>query len=212
MFLPIFVGAGKEHCFVTKRCAKRVLDKTQKTIDALVNRSDISDFMLVYGEPDTRWLLGKGWHPWKRRFANPLIVWRRDALLKQSLDRFMQVVDSLRVDKQRLIIYANTSVYCADQIKYAKRWNAAIENYCSARGIRFLNILDEITVGDRVAEEYVADIVHAGPAIVPLVKGKLGLDATEASDQKSRDMNRETLPSMFKFNAKFDCYTLAGMH
>lgn len=60
-FSPFFVGPGKEFNFLDERASKRIKKAIERIVDATTNRY----FLLVFGEPDTRFLLGKGWHPWQ---------------------------------------------------------------------------------------------------------------------------------------------------
>mgnify|MGYP006145144089 CR=1 FL=1 len=70
-FMPIFTGEGKKHCFINDVTAKN----TEKAIlSALQNFKNTTSVILYFGEPDTRYYLGKGWKPWETTLNSNLSV------------------------------------------------------------------------------------------------------------------------------------------
>ena len=65
-FLPLFIGAGKSHCFINDKNMKNVRNKIYK-ITKKLNQATV---ILVLGEPDTRYYLGKGWYPWEDKIID----------------------------------------------------------------------------------------------------------------------------------------------
>lgn len=83
IFIPVFLGSGKQHCFIDDKRSEIVLERLTKSIQNIKQKSGIKTYLLVFGEPDTRWLLGKGWYPWNKKIYNPFIYLRRWNLLEK---------------------------------------------------------------------------------------------------------------------------------
>ena len=210
IFLPFFLGSGKEHCFINNRKARNVSNKSKKLINTIKKELGIQTYILVFGEPDARWLLGKGWYPWKKKIYNPLIYYKRWKLIEENCYRYINLIKELSQLDIDLIIYGNTSIYNQEQVKLARRWNQLLYDFCQCNKITFVNVLEEIiNEEDQVKKEYANDISHASQAVLPLVikkiqfRGKLPKNLTMKIDKEN---DHKELKSSFIYNEKFGSF------
>ena len=212
LFVPFFLGPGKDNCFINAQKAKNVKDKIINLIRKINADLDLEYYILVFGEPDTRWYLGKGWYPWKRKFSNPWIFHRKLALLEAGLNRYLEVLDQVCDELQtlgiKLIIYGNTSVY-EEQLCLARKWNSLLDKACQDRQICFLSVLDEICNQDgKIIPEYKNDICHASQKVIPLILKKLSKEHQWLDNigSDSNILNHSRLKSLFEYNVRFGAY------
>ncbi len=207
LFIPFCIGAGKKYCFIDSSKALNVLNKSTELIQKIELEIEPEYYMFVFGEPDTRWLLGKGWYPWNRKLRNPFIYYRRWELLECNLKRYVSVIRKILTTEKKIIIYGNTSIYY-EQIDLAKRWNDQLGYCCQELGVIFVNILDDILMQDKVMDEYVNDISHANQKIMPLVAKKLSqeIDWMENFRLESSILKHSQLCKSFEYNQRFGSF------
>ena len=74
-FIPFFVGEGREHCFRNDKCLSNVISKVLNITKEIITQDTI---VLFLGEPDTRFYLGRGWKPWKKKSNKRWKIWISD--------------------------------------------------------------------------------------------------------------------------------------
>lgn len=208
-FIPFFLGSGKKHCFINKKNQRRVFGKSVTLINHLKEDYDIKDYMLILGEPDLRWSLGKGWYPWSKKTINPLIYYRRYNLIDKSLDRYCTLLLFLKKLKINLIVFGATPVY-EPELELASYWNACLSEFCLKTSMFFVDILSKIWVQDvGIIPKYRLDVVHPSPEIIPLVINEIRDFVTVSNFSKIESgENNAELRERFKYNEKFGSYIL----
>lgn len=203
-FFPLFVGPGKEICFISEEHFSNVKERVARVIPHL---DDSAVVMFVLGEPDTRYYLGKGWTPWEPQIShdieNPfelldLSVARYKAFLKwfSQTYNFKAMVFNV-VPSSRLI-----------QNEYAKYMNKKLEEYCAVSRIPFINIQDQIVSQGVVRQDYMGDVVHLDASVQPLIEAQIrqsGIDLEINQPSEQREINN--IKSDFVYDPRFACFT-----
>ena len=86
-FIPFFIGEGRKHCFINDKCLSNIISK----VFNIIKEIKTWDWVILFlGEPDTRFYLGRGWKPWKRKFGFSI---RRRSKIKKSFKRYCQLIN-----------------------------------------------------------------------------------------------------------------------
>jgi hypothetical protein len=198
-FFPLFIGSGKEMCFIDDKSYNHTLSTTKKVLSNF-NKEDV--FMLVFGEPDCRWFSGKGWHPW---LSNSSVDLNREGL-KSSIERFLKFITELSSDGYKnLCIYNATPSKRKEQNKMILAWNNVVKDFCEDGDFLFIDISSEVNSN---LENYLADEVHLNDKVSSLVLNIL-FNKNIIDEIKNDEYNYiyQDVKDRFKFNPKFNCFT-----
>ena len=207
-FFPLFVGAGKENCFVSDETLRNITANFFKTLDALVSDNPV---MLVVGEPDTRFYLGQGWYPWDSKVKENISGFEKK--VDGSIDRVETLLDKLKKRyTNKFILFNVTPSQRVNQNKVTDYFNRKLEQLCKKRDCLFVFINDKIYSGDEkiIHEKYYGDTVHLNNKIQPLVEAILkenDLIGKSGFDENVQWSHQEVMKK-FSFDEKFGCYKL----
>jgi lysophospholipase L1-like esterase len=163
-FLPLFIGSGKETCFVTKAHAAA----TRERLLANLERLAPCPVLLVFGEPDVRLHLENA-HGTREAGA------ASDApQMEAAVTRYAALLDEVRLRHAAPIaVLSSSPTPRAGHNQLARLFNARLSAACAARGIPLLDLWpDVIPPGSEVVDpSFSADHVHLGEQIVrPLAR------------------------------------------
>lgn len=207
-FIPFYIGEGKEHCFLSDKRLSNLILKVLNIVKEVIAQDSI---ILFLGEPDTRFCLGSGWKPWKKKFRFPI---RGRSKLKKSFKRYCQLINEVKnKTNARLLILNIIPSNRKDQNKLVNYFNRLLLEFCSKeQGVEFIHINTTIYNPETkiVREEYYGDPVHLNMKLqLPVENWLIGKGIIERSfyDEEST-MDKKKLKKNFKFNDRFGCYTL----
>ena len=202
-FFPVFLGPGKTVNFTSDTCAKNLEEKMLKALKSFKAKRVLTCF----GEPDTRWLLGRGWYPWDENETlrvvdteaeiNAAVALHRGALLKLKDAAYevacLSVTPSERVDQNRVVV----------------AYNEKLRAMCQDVGVLYLEITRSILQEDlKVDPAYCGDHVHMNNQIQPLVERLLiGHNwLKESQYEQEFEWDTKAVQSEYVFNEKFGCF------
>jgi hypothetical protein len=191
---PIFIGPGKEYNFTSQHSAENLLKAILKLKDIIQGETVI----LFFGEPDTRFALGKGWHPWNFQEVNDDID--NNPFVLNCAKRYVYIISILinQIDAQfNILLPIYTTNF--NQCRYIDLFN----NYIQQKKIcNVIDINSEVSKNGVLNKFYQQDIVHSNHEIVKLVLKK--------TKNKNNNKNKPYAlnVSQLKFNKKFGCYLL----
>lgn len=207
MFFPVFVGAGKEFNLLNDNSTLSILEKSIK----IIKNSKHKNVLLNFGEPDTRYFLGKGWYPWKDNQVSYNIDLKNS--ITTSVDNYLFLVKRLENifrNKDFYITEVNPSPR-SDQnqliIKYNKALNLKLSNYQIIKSFDYF--YDD--VNDIPYEMYISpeDPVHLNSRIIDFYSkffsSKLNL---KLSDLNNTGSDANDVRHKFEYNKKFGCFIL----
>jgi hypothetical protein len=207
-FTPMFAGAGKENCFVNEETCAIVQRNLFTMLEKLKWEGPI---MLFYGEPDTRFYLGKGWYPWQATGRDKMLF--HTFRVRKSFVRYCKLIEECRKRYSNQIIILNvTPSSRVNQNKMVDYFNSLLKKYAGRHGLLFVDINEQVySDASRVVQKkYEADTVHLNNNIQPLVENVLikhGLIETSGFNS-SAEWNHEEMMKKFVFDEKFGCYRL----
>lgn len=204
-FLPLFIGAGKEHCFISDDTLLVLKKSIQNTLKHIPNDSHI---LLVLGEPDTRYYLGKGWTPWEVDGIDD--VSQVEFKISQSAYRYESLIHWLVSNfKHKLHIFNITPSERMNQNVYVKEFNKQLKSICISNNINFIDLTDYLFIdNNKIDKKYLADQVHLNNMIQPIVENifiKKGLIEEKTFNQEI-EFDPIEIQDNFVYNAKFSCY------
>lgn len=188
----IFVGPGKEYNFTSQFYADNVTRAILSIKDIIQGETVI----LFFGEPDTRFALGKGWHPWdyqeiKDDVNNDVFVLN---CAKRLVSTFSKIFNEIDAEFNILLpIYTPNFNQC----KYIDLFNAYILEKMTCNVI---NINAQVSKNGVLDKFYQSDIIHSNCEIAELVLKKF----------KNKNKLKTFNISRLKFNKKFGCYFLSN--
>ncbi len=204
-FFPLFIGAGKQNCFISDENLNHVKNGFEKAVSVLPSKSDV---LIVLGEPDTRFYLGKGWTPWEVEGEDN--VEDVDAKISFSGSRFITFVKWLRENySHNFYLLSVTPSLRENQNVYVRSLNSYLRNECLTHGFDFVDIEDQLFEERyKVKPDFVGDEVHLNNKIQLLVEPiflKKKLIATSRFNTNS-NFDSQEIQRSFTFNEKFSCY------
>lgn len=207
-FFPLFLGPGKEINFISDANKEHVHAKLQH-VEQSIRPSKV---LTCFGEPDTRWFVGKGWYPWKNEVK--LVVNDFRAELDRSADRYIDVVNRLRGDFGWDVLILNvTPTIRVEQNHLAVYLNERLAALCESNSIKFLSINERLMGDDLILDEsFCGDTVHLNNKIQPLVEElllDLGLIETLGYSE-DQSWEHKQVHEAYKFDSRFGCYTMKG--
>lgn len=208
-FIPFFIGEGKGHCFVKSSNYENIKVMTFGVLSELEYTG--GPVLLVFGEPDTRYYIGRGWKPWERKYGFSI---GRKRKVRISFARYCRFIEELRgIPDIDLYILNVTPSMRLEQNKLVDYFNELLKKYCSVnQGVEFIDcnqdIYDEST--HEVKSEFYDDPVHLNLKLQLLVEewfiAKSVLRESKY-DRKMKVSNAE-VKSNYGFNERFGCYML----
>lgn len=207
-FFPLFVGAGKENCFISDEVATNLKAGLSKILSNLPNASDV---LLVLGEPDTRFYLGKGWTPWLENTQDNTD--RPNKKIYNSFLRYSALLKTLRTSfKHRFYILSVIPSVRPVQNKYVAIFNSYLREFCKTNNFEFIDIEGLLLLdSSELNPIYIGDEVHLNNLIQPLVENifinNKVLSCSYYSDQVNFD--GAEVHGDFVFNEKFSCFVYA---
>ena len=218
-FIPFFIGEGRKHCFINNKCLSNVTSKVLSIIKEIVTQDSI---VLFLGEPDTRFYIGRGWKPWKKKYSRGWKLWkrkfgfpiRRRSKIKKSFKRYGQLINEVKNQTNaRLLILNITPSNRKDQNKLVDYFNKLLLEFCAKeKNVEFIYINSAIYNPETktVRGEYYGDPVHLNMKLQLLVEKWLiekGIIEKSFYDEENK-MDKKKIKRNYKFNEKFGCYTL----
>ena len=207
-FIPFYIGEGKEHCLLSDQRLSNLILKVLNIVKEVKAQDSIILFM---GEPDTRFYLGSGWKPWKKKLRFPI---RGRSKIKKSFKRYCQLINEVKnKTNARLLILNITPSNRKDQNKLVNYFNRLLSEYClKEKDVAFIDINTAIYNPETktVREEYYGDPVHLNMKLqLPVENWLIGKGIIERSFYNEEStMDKKKLRENFKFNDRFGCYTL----
>ena len=190
----IFVGPGKEYNFTSAFFADNVMRAILSIKDIIQGETVI----LFFGEPDTRFALGKGWQPWdfqevKDDINNDIFVLN---CAKRFINVFSKLINQIDADLNILLPVYTSNL---NQCRYIDLFNNYIlqKMTCNVIDINF-----EVSKNGVLNKFYQLDIIHSNNEIVEVVLKKVKND--NKNKLKAASVDR------LKFNRKFGCYFLSN--
>lgn len=205
-FIPLFLGPGKKINFISDDNMQTVKSKF-----AMVHKSLAPQKVITYfGEPDTRWLLGKGWYPWEGSVEFVLDDFRQE--VNQSVDRYIQLIRFARDHFAWEICVMNvTPTTRVEQNVISEYYNERLHQTCKDEGFMFLPINSRLFTHDlNLDDSYCGDSVHLNSAIQPHVEEiliKKGM-IESSGFRVGIEWDHSKVHADFKYNKRFGCYTL----
>lgn len=207
-FLPFFLGQGKEHCFISDENYLNI----KKKVDLILSRlSPNTKVILYFGEPDTRYYLGKGWTPWTTDDEYQLEDIERK--LYASSKRYLALIKHIQKKfKLDLFVLNITHSNRPEQNEIVDQFNKILESNQQKLGYQFIQFNEEIYDSEKrcVKEEYLGDPVHLNNKIQIPVENWL-LSRNLISEIKYADnptWNNKEVQGKYAYNERFGCYTL----
>lgn len=204
-FFPMFLGSGKTHSLIDDNGLENL--KISLTI-ALKNISN-QKVMIVLGEPDTRYYLGKGWYPWENEKQFEVDDYR--PLVHSSLKRYKQLIDFLKSKFDNTYIILNvTPVLDSNQNEIVNYFNGLLSKYCMSENIIFIDINKDLYQSDKhINTIYLGDAVHLNNKIQPFVeKTLISMSLLKSSNYENTNWNHLKVQGKYKYSKKFGCYII----
>ncbi len=205
-FFPMFLGAGKEHNFISEENAARVASKIPAVLSHI---KSLKEVIFVLGEPDTRYYTGQGWYPWESTLDPDITGYQ--AKVNSSVTRYETMLKSLqKTIRFEPVIFNVTPSQRILQNVVVDHYNEQLKQMCGSNGYRFIYINDKLYSGDAniIHDKYYGDNVHMNNKIQPLIEEVLtsyGLIETSGYD-KEFNWSHAGVMKEFAFDKKFGCY------
>ena len=187
---PIFVGPGKDYNFISQLNAENV-------VNAILSLEEIitgQDVILFFGEPDTRFALRKGWHPWNYEMIQDDID--NDALVLNCARRFVRHITGLinGIDAQFNILLPVYTINI-NQCRYINMFNQYV---ISNIACNIIEINSKISNNGILGRDYQLDIIHSNSNIVNIA----------IQDLKFKVLPPPAAIKKLIFREDFGCYCL----
>ena len=218
-FMPFYVGNGRKHCFINDECLSNVISRV-----LTVAKENIANhpMILVLGEPDTRFYLGRGWKPWKNKYKNGWkflkrkygFFLRRRSGIRKSFKRYCHLINNVKnKSNARLLILNILPSNRKDQNKLVNYFNKLLSKFCAQeKDVEFIYINKDIYNSETktIKEEYYGDSVHLNMMLQFLIEDWLIKNAIleKSLYDKENNMDIEKIKSRYRFNERFGCYTM----
>jgi hypothetical protein len=206
-FIPMFVGEGKKHNFINDHNYNNVLTKTLKILRTIPNNF----IVLFFGEPDTRFLLGKGWTPWDTKLPDDESgkMFFEKTSVDECLKRYRNLIEEcLKLKISQLLVLSVSPSIREEQNRIVKMYNKKLHDLCKELKIDFINIEDDILNNEKLNMEYYGDPVHLNNKIQlnlehSLINKKILKKSFFNSGFK---WNNKEVQNEYVFNEQFGCF------
>ncbi|GAB5539813.1 MAG: hypothetical protein Salg2KO_19160 [Salibacteraceae bacterium] len=208
-FIPVFLGAGKLHNFISDHNSHVVLEKSLQVIQSLRPKH----VMLFFGEPDTRYLLGKGWTPWDPN--NDDIDGIDQPHLEGCVLRYFDFIQKIvrNASLESVLVLNIIPSKRAEQNAIVDEYNEILaERLGQIAGVRFLDINDTLyeSITPTIKDKYVSDPVHLNHELQKPVEKKLldmGLISSPGFSSEI-EWDNSTIHRRYKIDPRFGCYVM----
>lgn len=208
LFLPIFLGPGKEFCFVTEEKTKNVFVGLQ----SLLRKSGGGEkVILCFGEPDTRYFLNKGWQPWLDSGEESIDL--IDEKVESSFQRYVAVIKSLREEfKVEIFVLCVLPSIRRSQNHFSKVFNSLLRHHLECtQSATFIDIEEDLLSDSFCLKaDLSADPVHCTPELADIVATKLinlGKLSSERHDSENELYSKPSpLLDLCEYNKRFNCF------
>ena len=205
-FFPVFLGPGKENCFVSDEHAANV----EKRIFHFLDSVKVQNLILVLGEPDTRYFLKDTWTPWDEPTRPDRSLGDYEDQLRESFRRYSSLIAKLSIS-HRLFVLNITPSLRQEQNAGVRFLNKLLAEYCTVTKVKFLDINQEISEASGLADKkFLLDHVHCGIAVQPVIEKKLQQlgEVIVPGEAGIEHGEEESIKNNFEFNKKFGCFVL----
>lgn len=208
-YLPFFMGPGKKNCFISDQTYNHL---KRNLLRVLSEVNPFTSIMFCFGEPDTRYYLGKGWQPWLSTETE--CVANIEKKIYASFSRYSNLINTISsdFDFQIYVLCVIPSIRKTQNL-YVKRFNLLLREYLERTpDIYFIDIEDHLLDGNGcLKQEFQADPVHANSAIQDLVDSNL-MEIELCQNKLTYDngvknaKNLDFIEKYFVFDQSFECY------
>jgi hypothetical protein len=166
IFLPLFIGSGRDNCFLSDIKYKNSRDKIYNILDRIKVPSKV---MLVFGEPDIR-------NHFENVFGTKNLGKSDLVIIQEAVERYKHLIEELNNEKKyELIIFNAVPSGTPEYNPLLSHYNNELEVFCNSKGVHFIDIWDDIFESSKnvVDHEYQSDPVHLNENILPIVVKEL---------------------------------------
>jgi len=190
-FTPIFLGSGKEINFIDWNNVDSLINKCSKLEKYLHPESVI----FCMGEPDTRYAMGLGWHPWLSSRARDKDNY---AFLEKCINRYLIFIKEIS-ESLGWSVFVQNVVLTQDPIQcaYIDFYNQKLSDLI---GDNFIAFNDKIRAPDGVIDSNFSwDMIHANNRICSFVESHFKFE-NFSNDLISNDSMKKLLTKSSRFN------------
>ncbi|MDA7803428.1 phytanoyl-CoA dioxygenase family protein [Crocinitomix sp.] len=206
-FIPLFVGQGKEYNFVSDHNLNNVIKGVERVLPNIREKK----VLLIFGEPDTRFYLGKGWTPWTEDGEDDLSNY--DTLINESAERYRSLIRYIKKKFDKEIYICNiTPSLRSNQNLLVKNFNNRMSIISNDEGVNFVDIgTDKFSIEE--IKEIMGDTVHCSNKIQTYVENWfIKNELLTKSKYNKSDWNNKEVQSQFDYDKRFGCYKLKTMN
>lgn len=209
-FMPIFVGEGRKYCFIEDATSKNI---ENSILSILKNFKNVQNIILCFGEPDTRYYLGKGWNPWEIKKVSNIKKDNYqdiDEKLKQSVNRYISVINKVKNKfNGRLMILNVTHSLRVEQNNLVDKFNIELKKSLPKNFIDINNLIFS-KKKNVINKEYMGDVVHLNNKLqIPVENWLLKNDViTKKRYKVNPEWDNKEIQRKFSYDAKFGCYRI----
>ena len=199
-FLPIFVGQGKLHNFLTDDNANRFLKGFTRAF-RVINPQKV---VLIIGEPDTRYCLGAGWLPWESANIHLMSDYRK--VLDNSTARLYDRLSKLNLVNIEIMCLSIMPTLIEEQNKPINYMNYNLKD-CFKKS--FIDVYSKLDFSTSDLKNTLADNIHMSTAIQKNVETemlKLGIISKARYSDSFHYYKASYIKSKFKYSDRFGCY------
>lgn len=209
-FIPFFLGPGKKNCFVSD---KNLIHVKKNAVQVLSNIPRKSRVLCVFGEPDARFYLGKGWYPWDEDGKDDMsAITEKIASSAYRYASFLSYVCD-KYDHDFFVLPVTPSGR-VNQNRYVRAFNGKLRELCEVRGAFFVDIeSDFFDTEFQIKEGYMADPVHLNRKVQALVMDLLSkvVPIESRGGTSARKVAEGRIGKYFSYNEAFDCLVRDGV-
>lgn len=163
-FLPLFIGAGRQNCFITDAHAEEATDRIFRNFRRLDSDKPV---ILVFGEPDVRFYLENQFNA--RTLGGP----DARSYIGTCADRYLRVIAALGREFANPIFVSG--VVPRPDARYnalAHEYNRLLRAKLTTRNELFVNIWDAIVEGSQgpLQARFSADGIHLNHRVAPILR------------------------------------------
>lgn len=165
-FVPIFIGQGRDHNFVTLKSLFRIFIKVHYIAMKVKQKSNVIFF---FGEPDTRYAMGNGWYPWDNKGKSVAVS---KYLIEQSAHRYLALIDVFRsLTGWNVFVLSVLPTRQKEQFPFIQRFNTVIRSNERELDFTFIDIETSFLKNDgTIQDEFVGDKIHANTGVQKFVE------------------------------------------
>lgn len=204
-FFPIYIGSGNAHCFISFEHFFNVLGNILYLQNILPYNANV---IFAFGEPDTRYSLGRGWQPWNEDAINVKVSEKQPEI---SAKRMLQLVNIIMsISNWNIFILSVPPTQNFKQLSLIKRFNAIIKKQEQFYGYTYLDIFSEVKgINGTIKERYRGDIIHVNTSIQSPIETILSSKGFVLKENDNKIiLSGKDLKNYFSTKNKFGCYSV----